>query len=198
MDLNTTGNRGKSEDLRFINRVFTSDEEHLIRKALDKDGVLWAIWACKEAAYKAAVKCAPVPFIPRNFTLLLNDETSLEANDGRLWVNTPVGLFRVQLKRGRDFVHSLAFSADLVEEKVICRIWPLESEEDGKALRGKIIAFLSSHLRCPPGELEVRRSRSRQGLGPPVLYLRGKRVGVDMSISHDGSWGAFASLLDNT
>jgi hypothetical protein len=59
VDLAAPGNIGKSSDARFCGRVFTAEERDWIAGAACPDALLWAIWAAKEAAYKAVSRDDP-------------------------------------------------------------------------------------------------------------------------------------------
>jgi hypothetical protein len=75
VDLEALENRGKSGDRRFLDRVFTVQECRLISAAVRPDTLLWALWAAKEAAYKAVSRDDPtVCSIPRRYPVLLDSE----------------------------------------------------------------------------------------------------------------------------
>jgi hypothetical protein len=75
VDLEASENRGKSGDRRFLDRVFSAREQRLIGTAELPDVLLWALWAAKEAAYKAVSRNDPtVCSIPRRYPVLLDRE----------------------------------------------------------------------------------------------------------------------------
>jgi hypothetical protein len=43
--------------------------------------------------------------------------------------------------------------------------------------------------------MEIRRTESGSRPGPPRLYYQGKRTTLDLSLSHDGHFGAYAVLI---
>jgi phosphopantetheinyl transferase (holo-ACP synthase) len=53
--------RGKPEDARFVERVLSPSERHLLDASADPDLELWCLWAAKEAAYKAVSKLRAEP-----------------------------------------------------------------------------------------------------------------------------------------
>lgn len=70
VDLAAPGNIGKSSDARFCGRVFTAEERDWIAGAALPDALLWAIWAAKEAAYKAVSRDDPaVCSVPRRYKI---------------------------------------------------------------------------------------------------------------------------------
>jgi len=76
VDLTHPENKGKSQDQRFLNRVFTTDEQNLISKSSSPDATLWALWAAKESAYKVCHKVNhKISSIPKHYEVrLLNGE----------------------------------------------------------------------------------------------------------------------------
>lgn len=76
VDLAAPGNPGKSGDDRFCARVFTAEERALITGAPSPDALLWALWAAKEAAYKAVSRGDPaVCSIPRQYRVVINGDS---------------------------------------------------------------------------------------------------------------------------
>ncbi|NIP57574.1 MAG: 4'-phosphopantetheinyl transferase superfamily protein [Gemmatimonadetes bacterium] len=62
VDLRDPRCEGKSEDPRFLSRIFADDEASMIRSASPRsDRTLWLLWAAKEAAYKAVTKLLGSP-----------------------------------------------------------------------------------------------------------------------------------------
>ena len=65
----------KSQDQRFLNRVFTQDEQNCILQAARPETMLWLFWAAKEAAYKfiSHLKGTPV-FSHKAFQITFNNK----------------------------------------------------------------------------------------------------------------------------
>jgi phosphopantetheinyl transferase (holo-ACP synthase) len=59
VDLGAREARGKAEDRRFLNRVFTEPEKAWILRSPEPDLTLWICWTAKEAAFKVARKLRP-------------------------------------------------------------------------------------------------------------------------------------------
>lgn len=75
VDLKDPDNCGKSGDGRFIGRVFTPEEQARIGEAAFPDKLLWALWAAKEAAYKAVSRNDPsVCSTPRRYAVVFDDQ----------------------------------------------------------------------------------------------------------------------------
>jgi phosphopantetheinyl transferase (holo-ACP synthase) len=69
VDLANPRTAGRSQDERFVARVFDPNERATVAAAVEPDLELWCHWAAKEAGYKAISKLVgePPPFVHRAF-----------------------------------------------------------------------------------------------------------------------------------
>lgn len=182
----------------MLNRICTSYERELIAGAREPDYLLWSFWACKEAAYKALSKTCPTAFIPRQFRVRLDTRGEEDlATEFRGIIETPAGSCRVRVTRGRGYVCAVALpiSSTREESEIHDQVWVLGAGDESCALRAHALRFLSSLLGCSEESLEIKRTPTPQGLAPPYLYQSGQKVDLDVSLSHDGQFGAVAVSL---
>ncbi len=196
VDLAAPGNRGKSADGRFRGRVFTVDEQALISGATQPDTMLWALWAAKEAAFKAVSRGDPaVCSIPRQYRVFLETEDTSGTN-ARLAgkVSTPRGDLALRVVLTADWVHALAAESEEAIGRLRQRVSPREGTGSGadasafarEILLGEIARFLG----CDGGDLSVVKEPG--GPGAPRVMFRGCLLEVEVSLSHDGRFAAFA------
>jgi phosphopantetheinyl transferase (holo-ACP synthase) len=201
IDLTDPGKIGKSRDVRFINRVFTSGERDFIFCSTHPDETLWTLWAGKEAAYKVMMKTDPrVCSIPRAYPVELNKKDGLLFRGGT--VTTPAGTVWIRVFREGDAVHVIGTdpcSGDLEEihwgvVSVDSLEWGAVPSADRASLLVRECLFrrLSEFLGRSPCEMEVRRLKEHRGLGPPRVYIQGDPSALDISMSHDGRFVAYA------
>ncbi len=201
IDLTDPGKTGKSRDVRFISRVFTSGERDFIFRSSNPDETLWTLWAGKEAAYKVMMKSDPrVCSIPRAYPVELNKREDLLFRDGT--VKTPAGTVWIRVFREDDAVHVIGTDPcpGYPEEIVggVASVDSLESDADPSAdrasflVRESLLRRLSEFLGRSPSEMEIRRLEEHRGLGPPRVYIQGKPSALDISMSHDGRFVAYA------
>jgi len=205
VDLTDPQNMGKSQDTRFVNRVFCPSEQELISRAHNRDAVLWALWAGKEAAYKLVKKHNPsATSVPRLYKVSLDcaegsDVLSPGSNALLGFVDTPYGRIEIKVFITSDYVHCIGTTSGLDEMNSLVwhvdRISPdsqaspdYESAFVRKALRER----LSAHYDESPENIEIRRVKSSSGLGPPFVCINGERAAIDVSLSHDGFLAAYA------
>jgi phosphopantetheine--protein transferase-like protein len=204
--LDLPDNREKIRDRRFLDRVFTSEERTFIKQWPENgNAVLWAFWAGKESAYKALSKSMPgIPSTPRRyevrFAAALNHCFQSEGNV--TWsgvVETPAGQVACQVLLTPDYVHCLAVAGGrLPDEPVIARVLKWDREKDiSEALRRAAVRHIAAAAAACPSAVEIIRHLTPKGLGPPCILVDGHRTAMDITLSHDGRYGAFA-LLDHS
>lgn len=220
VDLKEPDNQAKSGDDRFLGRVFTVEERGLIARAAAPDTLLWALWAAKEAAYKAVSRGDPggdktICSIPRRYPVEIETFAQRgnqipearphldgEARDeapgcltGR--VITPRGAVALRIAITDDYVHALAARSDADFAGIVQRVDRMDEVgnpgDPSAYVRGQLIAEISRRLDCPREDLAVRTDES--GTGAPRLFLRDRPLAAEISLSHDGRFAAFALLF---
>lgn len=198
VDLKTADARCKSLDTRFLQRVLTPDELQAVLRADNPDTLLWGFWAAKEAAFKALSKTAPeVTSAPRKFPVTF--EPYGDAGTARGSVITPCGPVRIMISINHDAVHCIAVSgrspvfsgivSDLAE--IPAGNGPVSARESA-AVRKLAGARIAAFLGCCPGAVRIMRKNEYRGLGPPRVYVNGEVSPIDISLSHDGRFAAYA------
>ncbi|MBU2228722.1 MAG: 4'-phosphopantetheinyl transferase superfamily protein [Proteobacteria bacterium] len=221
VDLEESGNRGKSGDGRFLGRIFTPEERELIAGADCPDALLWSLWAAKEAAYKAVSRDNPdVCSIPRRYRAILGTAPLFfsEENRGDIpifsgCVFTPQGELALRVAVAEGYVHALTAGSEAELERIVQHVDRVGVAEDaGDFLRSdhagdcenipdpsafvrrRVLREIARRNRCPFEDLEIRNDPV--GPGAPRVFLRGLLFAADISLSHDGRFAAFALLAD--
>ncbi len=100
VDLRNPRTHGRHQDERFLNRIFSAEEQRAIRDSGDPELTLWRFWAMKEAAFKAISSAlhrqSPPTFAHPDF------QGRLELSDGALrgWVSWRDREVRIHLHHG--------------------------------------------------------------------------------------------------
>ncbi|MFZ3114308.1 MAG: 4'-phosphopantetheinyl transferase superfamily protein [Syntrophales bacterium] len=206
MDLNHAQTTPKSRDTRFLERVFSPEEKDILQADSQPEAMLWALWTGKEAAYKVLQKerGEGIPSTPRLYSVQFTEESPPESGSlppfgERLFtgiVSTPAGKIFLSTLLASKYVHTIATSslptADVVwEVERMPGEQPTPSEESA-FVRAAAINYLARHLSVTPADLEIIRHRGMHGLDPPRVYLHGQEAAVDISLSHDGAYAAYA------
>ena len=194
VDLADPQARGKNRDIRFIERVFTPDEQRRIQKSDEPDIVLWSLWAGKETGYKAISKTHPaVSSSPGQYEIQLFDSPLPESGT----VETPCGPVSVRFCITGEYIHCIGATTDKGLNSIVWDVQTMlrpevspkyQSDFVRNMARKKISRYLKEDLET----IEIIRPKGHRGLGPPVVYAGGKRTAIDISMSHDGRFAACA------
>lgn len=208
-------NLRKSTDSRFLKKILTDDEISLLKSSSAPDAALWAMWACKEAAYKVALKMSgAASFMPRRWTILWETVPENSHTVHHLPSGFPKagrddggwsGFVRIpdfckvffRLNTTPQYVHSIASESREVLEGVLWRIdeLPQASSQTQADPSSFVRSRLINHLAALPGlggqKIEIIRLSQNGQPGPPLVYLNGRLSTIDISLSHDGDFTAF-------
>lgn len=201
--------QGKGKNTRFRKRILLPEEESLILADRQPDALLWALWTGKEAAYKAIQKDqGDVASIPRLYHVQFHateiPTDAREPGERRLrgTVATPQGAIHLETVITASYVHSIATTGSLgsdarivwqVERMPCVNPWPAyESAYVRAAARRHLVRYLPG---ARPQDIEIRRAQGPHGLAPPVVYVRGQVTAIEISLSHEGAYAAYAFAL---
>jgi hypothetical protein len=212
VDLTHPNAKGKSRDIRFLKRAFLPDEQRQIIASGKPDALLWALWTGKEAAYKVIRKDNPdAPAIPRLYKVNLNsqDATSEEVSTperGTFFgvVDTPFGTIRLRTFLTHEHAHSIGISLSSLDVFRDGIVWAVEHvssapmnafTDESSQVRDIAKRRLSQYLKVSYDHIEIKRDQEITGLGPPHIHFKGQPAPVDISLSHDGAFIAYAFAL---
>lgn len=215
VDLDQPRCAGKAEDLRFVDRVFAALERDCILKAQDPDRALWQRWAAKEAAYKVVTKLLgdPPVFAHAAFVVDIDPEGS------RGTVTYREFTVPFTLHEGPDHLHTIAVHSG-ARSKDYRVVAGMEAADAGTslpldALRDQFTpaerAFIhgtpsalarlaarrdmAAALAVEQGDILILAEEGPPGRVPPVVRVGGDFGRVDLSLSHDGRYVAWAFLF---
>ena len=202
--------QGKSGQARFRKRILLPEEENFLCPG-QSDTMLWALWTGKEAAYKAIQKDQlDITSAPRRYKVQYDrppaqgPTDSLPPGERRLLgtVATPRGDIKLETLITSRYVHSIATSfAPSAATRLVWRVeclpgGELSPADESPYVRLAVQRHLAQYLPgSSPPDIEVRRDQGPAGLGPPTVYLRGQLTAIDISLSHDGAFAAYAFAL---
>lgn len=210
----------KSMDLRFLKKILTDTEINQVRSCDKPDTALWSIWACKEAAYKVLKKQAgDAAFVPRRWSVHFRHPspaaehqdfklseapsadqkpTAFAAGDVAISEKKSIPFF---LFSSLSYVHCLAADGCEFLDKATWRVDVLPhgsdpENTDSSGFARKCLAHaLSDFLRDDPRQIKIIRAPKKDGeLQPPAVYLNEVKTDIDISLSHDGQFVAYAFL----
>lgn len=195
---------------RFLDKIFTAQEQNFIRRSTNPEKKVWVLWSMKESAYKIAARLgkkrflAPKQFECFNLSLIGREGNRGEAAQTEMWKKNESKLvsgevafenhvFFTQSKLSDHYVHTIAQS-----EIDSCRLYDSEDffiaktnyQNQSQSVRRKLLARYASLTMSPPSALNIQKNK----LGVPYLYdKKGKQVAI-ISISHHGNYGGFVII----
>ena len=213
VDLLADGVANKHVAQKFVWRIFVQQEQSAIQQAAAPTTLLWALWAAKEAAYKACKKQFPdIFFSPRQFVIT---EDSLQrllcAKDtvviGKLQYQE--NMLQLQWRIESTYIHCIAILTDLTHNADFSQfVHKIDDALDMRFLKKyftmrelqSIFSTASLQLRLYAKRLlrklgitqkiEIIRNKTNGSLEPPQIIVDQKETMHEVSFSHDGVWVA--------
>ncbi|MEM1320969.1 MAG: 4'-phosphopantetheinyl transferase superfamily protein [Bacteroidota bacterium] len=179
VDLQAAGPEQRHRNPRWMDKVFSPEEQSHILAAEQPEQQLWALWAAKESAYKVFLKQEQQrQFRPKAIQV----QPSEDRYDYRATYNNQQ--VNIQLSASRFYVHCLASNTDSYEQQINILRLPECSQEEGRIkLQNRL--FDGLRYRGWPAPLEVQKCE----LGIP--WLKGWEDYCDLSFSHHGDYYAY-------
>jgi hypothetical protein len=208
----------KSTDSRFLKKILTDTEIEQVRCSDNPDAALWSFWACKEAAYKVIKKqTSDAAFMPRRWSVnFLNpalalmhcrrkaveehlDENPTEFAAGNVIIPERKTI-SVRLFSSFSYRHCLAADSPAALDKAIWRVVVLPAEQRGiennpsAFVRLCLARRLATFFQEDHRHIKIRRLKKDGELLPPLVYLNDVKTDMDISLSHDGRFVAYAFI----
>lgn len=164
---------------RFDARVFAPEELRLLASSEVSERLRWVLWAAKESAFKVARKLDPrATFSPRRYVVRLD-------GGGRASVRVGDRALSCFVACDGEACHAVASAGHVAVTAAVRRVATFESARF--AARRLAVSILTRELGASPGDVAIVKED-----GIPTARLRGKRVPIDISLSHHGRFAAFA------
>lgn len=178
----------RAGNARFLQKVLSPSEQHWIAETPDPERTLWTLWALKESAYKLEFKRRPHRFFaPKRYVCQFGESGITEAS-----IQTPDGLYVGRIWQHAEYIHAIVSTSPPALNQVIQVCMPLSTDKPA----GQSIALrkaLQADLEHKMPAISFRISPPGKGSYPKIWYAP-DQAGPDLSLSHHGSWGAYAYL----
>lgn len=187
---------GELRHERFDARVFADDERAAIAATAEPERLRWMFWAAKESAFKALRRLdRSVTFSPARFVVTRD----LEMRAPGMWMRVAHGErgLRVRIEAGTSFLHAIAWCDAGAVATTLSAVARADEVAPGASLREAVRQLardaVAKTLRLSPSELEI----AREGRIPRFAW-RGATLPAALSLSHDGTFVAFACQIAET
>ena len=186
VDLNLAKTQSNWRRQGYLQKIFTEEECQQIMNSKNRDKMLWLFWSMKEAAYKAWQRKNNLPpkFNPRSLECSLHSINSENATGKVIIEGEP---YYTESSFSKNFIHSHTTCRE--DEKIIWKI--LSSEEDLKQSLLTELSAIEGPFSKPP---ELKKTRNFI----PQIFIDGKELSCNFSLSHHGGFSGFALSLNNS
>lgn len=202
---------------RYLNKLFTPKEQRYICSSNMLAYAAWLIWTAKESAYKIYNKqSGKRMYYPKKFEVTVSDNQlvpyirSLKTNNtkemqaltssgvllsGR--VRTPLKNVFVSFFPTHDFIHTLAAENNAHLKNIrwgIASISSIKYKSQSSQVRLLTKERIAKEIGINPSTLTINRQFRNDRSGPPCIYYEGRKLKIDISITHDADLVAYAYL----
>lgn len=168
---------------RFLDKVFSNDEQLLILNAENQFQMVWLLWSMKEAAYKIYAQQYGVRiFNPKKIQCKL-----IAKNEGL--VNLNGNIYITKSKTDNYFINTLAYKK--VPKVILTHNFKFENSSyktQSYTAKQKLLKSFSKLKKVPLRNLEIKKDKN----SIPRLFYNGNKQNDSFSIAHHGFYGAYA------
>lgn len=166
---------------RFLEKLFTLNEQEMILTAEQSFVMVWRLWSMKEAAYKLYTQLKPSRFYnPKQFECEINDSSGIVRYKNFICeVKTKI---TSQYLLSEASLNGLVSYSECIEMK--SSTWSAQSIE----VRAQLLSVIARRFNLFEADLKIVASE----FGIPSVYENAQKLPLGISITHHGNFGAFA------
>lgn len=166
---------------RFLDIIFTENEQKFIKNSEDSFLTVWHLWSIKEAAYKLYTQINPSRFYnPKKFECSINDTSGVVKFQNFKCIT--------KTKITTDYIFSEASLTPLLLKSKIVEITPEDHKSSSLILKHKLLNSLSENFRISKEKLKITKDE----FGIPTVTINNYKQHI--SLTHHGRFGAFAFI----
>ena len=170
---------------RFLEKVFTQNEQALIFSSKNEHQTVWLLWSMKEAAYKIYVRQFGERFFnPKRLECAFESKTK-----GRVVIEDVV--YKTTSQYDKNYVHTIA--SRLGEKGVKSSCLKIENSSiklQSQLSRKDVLEAYSKNQNVHNNSVTIKKDT----LGIPHFFQNNKKQKETLSISHHGHYCAYAIL----
>ncbi len=175
---------------RYLQKIFTEEEQDFIAIAPNKHLAIWMLWSRKESAYKIIARRQKRRFYaPKQVGNKLNAlsfSTFLEGGQ----VNFGEQTFITKSSLLNGYIHTTAQLKDSCKSLIVSS-FSLDSSDylnQKKTTRQMLLTSYAKENNLPVADLTIQKDAWKI----PHLYAKGRRQMIAVSMSHHGNFGGYA------
>ncbi len=166
---------------RFLDKLFTLQEQQLIQNSDNSFLMVWRLWSMKESAYKLYTQLHPSRFYsPKQFECEINEpQGEVRYKDFICYVKTNVTSQYI-------ISESRLVTSNMISECIEMKT--ISSENQSDTIKAQLLSAIAKQFNIVKEDLTILKSE----FGIPSVYQNSKKLNIGISISHHGSYGAYA------
>jgi phosphopantetheinyl transferase (holo-ACP synthase) len=187
IDIEETKRSTNWERPRFLQKVFTTQEQSLIRASADSFTCVWQLWSMKESAYKVFTQAGGMRFL---------DPTKIECNleslkKGKVKIDT------ITMETSTVFHSNYILSSAIINNSYIdtCVFDLPEGKgiQQSTFMQEQVLIDFAKNNSLNLADLQVQKTNA----GIPIIHYKNKALKNALSITHHGEYGAYSIVADN-
>jgi phosphopantetheinyl transferase (holo-ACP synthase) len=167
---------------RFLDKVFTEKEQHIISASENKHQTVWLLWSMREAAYKVYVQQFGRRFFnPKKLVCYLSSTTNgyVIIENERYYTRSIIS---------NNYVYTIASLN--TSENYKSSILEIENNSyftQSASLKNHFLEIVSTEKDLNIKDLSIRKDT----FGIPELFLNNLKLPLQMSLTHCGNYGGY-------
>lgn len=168
---------------RFLNKVFTQNEQALIFSSENQHQTFWLLWSMKEAAYKTYVQQFGEHFFNAKrlvCELISEDRGFVKIDDNSYFTESTIT---------EDYVYTIAtLSGSKINMSSVFKAEISSHHIQSDTLKKTLLTSISKTKQLPLQGLEIKKTT----VGVPELFCDDSRLSISFSLTHCGRFSGFA------
>ncbi len=181
VDLEFAGINSRWREQRFLDKLFSKEEQQFILSEENRYATIWKLWSMKESVYKIISRADGIArFNPKDFNCFVTN-----AVEGYVMFENRSVPTVTEIKR--EFIQTIAY----LQQDWISESFPLvdsDIEIQSEQIYQKAVKAFAKMKAINYKSLEILKNER----GVPQFYIHGILQADHLSLTHHGHFGAFA------
>jgi len=179
---------------RFLQKIFTQEEQDFIHAAPDKDAAVWLLWSGKESVYKIIVRLQKRRFFAPKKIVVRTDDFSRRGNLTAKVVGTEDTFFIQSVATGTH-IHTIAQLGDnkLPITTGCFHLARNNYKIQHKTTRKHLLEQYSKMTQLSAKALSIKKDEHQI----PYLYYKNEKQPVTISMAHHGHYGGYLIMMND-
>ncbi|WP_445736342.1 4'-phosphopantetheinyl transferase family protein [Mariniflexile sp.] len=183
VDLHAITFQSNWERPRFLDKVFTEKEQHIISVSKNQHQTVWMLWSMKEAAYKIYVQQFGKRFFnPKRLVCHLSSSTT-----GYVTIENET--YAATSTLSKNYIYTVATLNHLEDYKSgVFKVENTSYLTQSESLKNRFLETISKNMGFNFKDLNIKKDV----VGVPQVFHNNSKLPIQMSLTHCGNYGGYA------